>query len=134
MPEPARILVVDDEPLVRDFVSRALQSAGYEVVSMTDGAAALDAVTTAVSPYDLIVTNNCMPHLSGAELIEELRRRYPALPILHLDDESQCPSPVLPADVPNLSKPFGIDPLLKAVEKVLSIQHSPSLDPLGKTP
>ena len=61
----ARILVVDDEPGVRGVLVRALRDAGYEVVGVHDGLAALDACKTAATPYDLVITNNRMPHLSG---------------------------------------------------------------------
>ena len=116
---PARILIVDDEPAVRMILQRALQGAGYEVVAMNDGRAGLNAATTAEPEYDLVVTNNCMPHLSGAEMVEALREQFPAIPILHLDDLSRPHDMVLPEDVPNLYKPFSVDRLLEAVEGLL---------------
>ncbi|MBA3260605.1 MAG: response regulator [Gemmatimonadales bacterium] len=120
MRRAARILVVDDEPAIRALVTRALQSAKYEVISMNDGAAGLDPATTAEMPFDLIVTNNHMPHMSGAEMIAELRRHFPGQSILHLDDLSLPQSPALPADIPNLYKPFSVDLLLSEVERLLS--------------
>jgi CheY-like chemotaxis protein len=117
---PARILIIDDEPGVRALLLRALQHAGYEVTAMNDGAAGLNAATTATTPFDLIVTNNYMPHLSGAELVAELRRQFPHQPILHLDDLSHPQRLELPDDVPNLYKPFSVDRLLEAVEQLLA--------------
>ena len=52
-----RILVVNDEPIVRALINRVLTDAGYEVVSVVDGRAALDAVRGAEVPFDLVVTN-----------------------------------------------------------------------------
>jgi CheY-like chemotaxis protein len=52
-----RILVVNDEPIVRALINRVLTYAGYEVVSVVDGRAALDAVRGAEVPFDLVVTN-----------------------------------------------------------------------------
>jgi DNA-binding response OmpR family regulator len=109
----ARILVVDDEPGVRGVLVRVLRDAGYEVVGVSDGLAALDACKTAETPYDLVITNNRMPHLSGAEVIAQLRVACPGLAIIHLDDGST--DFTLPNDVPNLGKPFPHDQLLALV-------------------
>jgi DNA-binding response OmpR family regulator len=118
-----RILVVDDEPAVRAMVARALREEGYEVVGVGDGQAGLTAAETADVSYDLVVTNSYMPHLSGEQLIAELRRLYPGLPILHLDDLSR-PSE-LPDDIPNLTKPFSLDRLIQAVRGLLGEQGTP---------
>jgi CheY-like chemotaxis protein len=112
-----RILVVEDEPAVRRLVARALQEEGYEVVAVSDGQAGLDAVSRADALYDLVVTNNHMPRMGGAELIAELRSRFPGLPILHVDDLSQPLSAALPPDVPTLYKPFRIERLLEVVRE-----------------
>jgi CheY-like chemotaxis protein len=116
----AHILVVDDDDLVRDFVARVVRGAGHEVVATSDGLAALNAVLTAGKSYDLVITNNCMPRMGGAELIARLRQAYPTIPILHLDDLSRSDAPALPADVPNIHKPFHVEPLLQAIEQLLA--------------
>jgi DNA-binding response OmpR family regulator len=87
---------------------------------MNDGAAGWDAASTAEVPYDLVVTNNCMPGLSGAEMVARIRDRFPDMPILHLDDLSRLYHPPLPGDVPNLYKPFSIDRLLDEVARLLA--------------
>ena len=92
-----------------------LQEGGYEVVAVNDGQAGLDAVKRADVPYDLVVTNNNMPRMGGAELIVELRSGFPDLPILHLDDLSQLHPGALPYDIPTLYKPFSVDRLLEIV-------------------
>ena len=98
---PPRILVVDDEPMVRALIARALTDEGYEVVAVANGQAALDAARGAEAPFDMIVTNNYMPGLSGAELIERVRADFPNLPILHVDDIVQRKLVVaLPATYP----------------------------------
>jgi hypothetical protein len=61
-----------------------------------------------------------MPHLSGEELVDELRRRFPGLPILHLDDLSRPIGAKLPPDVPNLAEPFNVDSLLSVVAHLLN--------------
>lgn len=115
----ARILIVDDDEGVRRVVVRALQEEGYEVVAVNDGQAAFDAATSADAPYDLVVTNNHMPHMSGAELVARLREQYPRMPIVHLDDLSRSPQEEMPPDVPNLYKPFSIDRLAEQVARLL---------------
>jgi two-component system cell cycle response regulator CpdR len=112
-------LVVEDEQGIRAVLRRALEQAGYEVVTVNDGAAGFDAVVTAGVPYDLVITNNCMPSMDGAELVTRLRQHNPSLPILHLDDHSLGHRPELPSDIPNLYKPFGLDVLLETVEGLL---------------
>jgi CheY-like chemotaxis protein len=52
-----RILVVNDEPIVRALIDRVLTDEGYEVVSVADGKAAVEAVRGADLPFDLVVTN-----------------------------------------------------------------------------
>jgi two-component system cell cycle response regulator CpdR len=116
----SRILVVDDEPMVRALIARALSDEGYEVVAVANGRAALDAARGAEARFDLIITNNYMPGLSGAELIHRVRQDFPDLPILHVDDISRRGriSP-LPTDIPTIYKPFSIAALRGAVLELL---------------
>jgi CheY-like chemotaxis protein len=118
---PARILVVDDEPMVRALIARALTDAGYEVVAVANGRAALDATRGAEVGFDLIVTNSYMPGLSGAELVNRVREDFPDLPILHVDDIARRGRVGdLPVDVPTIYKPFSIAALREAVRKLLT--------------
>jgi CheY-like chemotaxis protein len=116
-----RILVVDDEPMVRALITRILTDEGYEVVAVANGRAALDAARTAHAPFDMIVTNNYMPGLTGPELITRVRQDFPDLPILHIDDliRRKRVTP-LPDDVPTIYKPFSVAALREAVRGLLS--------------
>src|SRR4051812_35467908 len=117
---PQRILVVDDEPMVRALIARALSDEGYEVVAVANGRAALDAARGAEAAFDLIITNNYMPGLSGAELIDRVREDFPSLPILHVDDVTRRGLiPPLPSDIPTIYKPFSIGALREAVRGLL---------------
>jgi two-component system cell cycle response regulator CpdR len=112
----SRILVVDDEPMVRALIARALTDEGYEVVAVANGQAALDAARGAETEFDLIITNNYMPGLSGAELVARVRKDFPDLPMLHVDDISRRGRiPPLPSDIPTVYKPFSIAALKAAV-------------------
>ncbi len=117
---PPRILVVDDEPAVRHLLVRLLETEGYEVVAVNDGAAGLTAAKTAGKPYDLVITNNCMPRMSGAELVAHLQKLYPGLPILHLDDLFRPRTGETgEISIPTLFKPFSLDALSDAVRRLL---------------
>jgi CheY-like chemotaxis protein len=75
-----RILVVDDEPDIRRLNSELLIEAGYEVDTAADGVMASELLER--NPYDLIITDNQMPRMSGVELLEELysaRKFVPAI-------------------------------------------------------
>jgi DNA-binding response OmpR family regulator len=101
-----RILVVDDEPGIRELISRVLEEEGFEVILVNDGQAGLTAVQQAEVSYDLVITNSYMPHLSGDQLIQQLRRQFPTLPVLHLDDGTYPTISRESASVPTLYKPF----------------------------
>ena len=70
--------------------------------------------------FDLVITNNCMPGMSGSEVIERLQKLFPALPVLHLDDLSPPSGDEFPEHVQTLYKPFSIDTLQDAVRKLLA--------------
>src|SRR5918993_1822396 len=117
----SRILVVDDESMVRALIARVLSDAGYEVVAVANGQAALDAARGAEVGFNLIVTNNYMPGLNGAKLTERVRQDFPSLPILHIDDISRKRiDQGLPDDVPTVYKPFSSATLCEAVQRLLS--------------
>jgi DNA-binding response OmpR family regulator len=116
----SRILVVDDEPMVRALIARVLTDEGYEVVTAANGRAALDAARRAEAGFDLIITNNYVPGLSGAELVARVRKDFPDLPILHVDDITRRGRiPPLPSDIPTIYKPFSIAALKAAVRGLL---------------
>jgi CheY-like chemotaxis protein len=78
-----RILLVDDELLVRQVLAAQLVDNGYDVVQADGGATAL-AVLEAEQKLDLIISDLSMPGMDGAALIREAQRRRPALPAILL--------------------------------------------------
>jgi PAS domain S-box-containing protein len=76
---PARLLLVDDEQLVRSTLAAELRDRGYEVVEADGGPAALDRLETREA-VDLLVTDLSMPGMDGATLIYESQKRRPGLP------------------------------------------------------
>lgn len=84
-----RILVVDDEQLVRNLAVQVLERAGYAVVSAGDAQRALELLES--DEVDLVVSDVVMPGLSGVELLSELRDRQPELPVLLMTGGSPQP-------------------------------------------
>jgi len=79
----ARLLVVDDEPLVREILTEELAAAGYAVLAAPDSPTAL-ALLDAGEAVDLLVSDLSMPGMDGVSLIREAQRRQPRLPAILL--------------------------------------------------
>jgi len=83
-PKP-QILVVDDEPSIRESLGMLLLAAGYDVAEAENGAAAVSQMSRTVP--DLIVTGLNMPQMSGIELISHVRNRYPEISIVAMSGD-----------------------------------------------
>jgi CheY-like chemotaxis protein len=81
--KPVRVLVVDDDTLVREVIVCQLEDHGYETIQASDGLAAL-AWLEKGGNVDLMVTDFAMPGMNGLALIKEVRRRGSTLPALLL--------------------------------------------------
>lgn len=75
-----RILVIDDDPQIRDMLGQILERAGYEVVLAANGEAACELFRE--SPTDVIITDMVMPEKGGVETIMELRSEFPRVKII----------------------------------------------------
>ena len=82
---PFRLLVVDDETSIREVTSAMLAEQGYEVLTAEDGQQALELLPR-FRP-DLVITDLRMPRLSGFELLEIIRERFPRLPVIAVSGE-----------------------------------------------
>jgi CheY-like chemotaxis protein len=78
--EAGRVLVVDDDDAVLDVLARTLTRLGYGVLSFTSGPEALAGFLAAPDDFDLILTDQMMPGLSGLELLERIREVRPDIP------------------------------------------------------
>jgi len=76
------ILLVDDEPMLIDVGRKMLKKQGYMVTTMTDSLEALALINERPSRFDLVITDQTMPNLTGAELAERVVKLNPALPII----------------------------------------------------
>ena len=119
-PDGGRLLVVDDDPDVRDSLQRALRHAGYAVTTAVHGADALDSV--ARSPVDLIVLDVLMPMVDGFDACRRLRARGDATPILVLTARDAIDDRVTGLEVgadDYLVKPFALRELTARVRALL---------------
>jgi two-component system cell cycle sensor histidine kinase/response regulator CckA len=125
----ARILLVEDDDGVRQLTARMLRQYGYDILVATDGTEALAMLASGLQGVDAVVTDVVMPGMSGAELIGQLRARWPDLPVLFLSgytgDEvkGELKSGSRQAF---LQKPFSSDALAAAVEEMLSDVRPPA--------
>jgi DNA-binding response OmpR family regulator len=111
-----RILVVDDETLVLDAVRLTLTYYGYTVETATSGPEAL--LRMASAPFDLVVTDRKMPGMPGDQLAAQVKRQWPACPIILL---TGFPPEVKPDGIDViLLKPFSMAELQKAIHGLLS--------------
>jgi two-component system response regulator MprA len=115
-----RILVVDDEPSVRQAVSEALRFSGYEVATAGDGAAAISVVHG--GPVDAMVLDLVMPRVGGLEVCQRLRAEGDRVPILVLTARDSVRDRVAGLDAgadDYLVKPFALDELLARLRALL---------------
>jgi CheY-like chemotaxis protein len=84
-----RILVIDDEAPVAEFMRELLEGWGIQATAMTSARDALDAFTADPGAYDLVITDQTMPGTTGFSLARELMGKRPGLPVIlctgHLD-------------------------------------------------
>lgn len=121
----ARILVVEDEVPVREFIRRVLEQRGHEVVAVADGSQAV--VRLARASFDLLLTDIVMPNMDGVELALKAARDWPQLRILMMsgfvsERERARGLGLLANGI--LAKPFSMVDLNEAVERALARQSA----------
>jgi CheY-like chemotaxis protein len=116
-----RILIVDDEPALREILAAVLADEGYAVQTAADGRSALDLF--AATPPDLVITDISMPRLDGWGLLAQIRQDDPTLPVL-LISAIRPTRTGRPASAPDhtafLAKPFDLEALLDLVTHLIA--------------
>lgn len=131
---PRRILVVEDDEELLRLNTEVLAQSGYQVDAAEDGAAAW--ATLQQNRYDLLITDNNMPRVSGVELLHRLHAAHMALPVIMAtgippkDEFIQCPW-IQPAAL--LLKPYSFHELLGTVQEILRVAVS-SEEPAAGSP
>ncbi|WP_405005201.1 response regulator transcription factor [Kitasatospora purpeofusca] len=116
----ARLLVVDDEPALRDALESSLVFEGYEVATATDGYEALESVER--DRPDLVLLDIMMPRMDGLTAVRRMRSRGDTVPVLMLTARDAVGDRVTGLDVgadDYLAKPFELDELLARVRALL---------------
>src|SRR5690349_13343924 len=120
-----RILVVDDDVVIRELNAEVLSRSGYEVDTAEDGAAGWE--TLRANNYDLVITDNNMPRMTGIELLKKLRSAHMGLPVImatgKLPTQELAQNPWL-EPVASLLKPYPAERLLETVKDVLHATSS----------
>jgi two-component system, OmpR family, response regulator MprA len=120
MSEPARLLVVDDEPALREALQSSLEFEGYRVVTAGDGQAALAELGR--ESYDAVLLDVMMPRLDGLTACRRLRQSGDHVPVLMLTARDAVGDRVSGLDAgadDYLVKPFELDELLARVRALL---------------
>jgi len=118
-----RVLIVDDDPLVRGAIGACLRHSGYVVHEASDGRKALTFLSH--RSVELVIADILMPDLDGIELVMRLSDRHPDIKILAISGEGQFgPGPFLTMASHlgahrTLAKPFDPAQLLQAVEEII---------------
>ena len=124
MGEPFRILVADDEPAQRELVGGFLRKHGFEVTQAADGRQALARFKQ--EPFDLVLTDQKMPDLSGLELLEGVRAITPEAAVLIMTAYGTIEtavSAIKAGAADYLTKPVNLDELLHRIHQVQERQR-----------
>ncbi|RZU54600.1 PAS domain S-box-containing protein [Krasilnikovia cinnamomea] len=128
--EGRHVLLAEDDGEVSQIAARILRAHGYDVTTVQSGQAALDHL--AEQPFDLLLTDIVMPGMSGAQLVDAVRRDHPAVGVLLVSGYSAASAEVLrllAAGVPIVYKPFTAGELLQAVHQATLAPHSTPAGP-----
>jgi two-component system, cell cycle sensor histidine kinase and response regulator CckA len=121
-PSGETVLLVEDEPQVRELAARALQEAGYLCLAASSGAEALGLLREHTGPIDLVFSDAVMPGMSGCELAERVRLIRPDLEMLfssgYTEDDVLRRGLIRPGS-PFLQKPFSPEGLVERVGAIL---------------
>jgi CheY-like chemotaxis protein len=113
---PVSVLLVEDDPLIREFVVEALRDAGYHVIHASTGEEALDWCKRHVA--DVLVTDVRLPgNIDGWQIAERCRESDPELPVIYATGYS----PTAPRPVPGsriVNKPFHPDEVVRIVREL----------------
>ncbi|HTY21009.1 MAG TPA: sigma-54 dependent transcriptional regulator [Geobacteraceae bacterium] len=128
--EKSRILVVDDEAVVREGVRRILENDRYSVESCSSGRAALDLMQ--IKDFDMVITDLKMPGMSGLEVLKTIKILQPEIPVIIITGYSTVDTAVEAMKngaIDYIAKPFTPDQLLEKVGKAFE-QKAVLLDEL----
>ncbi len=116
------IAIVDDEDLVRSFAQISLERAGYRVASFDRAATCLEDIKTHIGDFSVLLTDQTMPGMNGMELVAEIRKIAPTLPVIIMSGYYSRIAPEMlqqMGHVSLISKPFTNEELSHAVHEAV---------------
>ncbi len=116
-----KVLLVEDEDMVRTVAERALTRAGYEVTPCANGEEGLAAITEGSVQFDIVVSDVVMPGMDGPAMVRAIRARLPNLPVLFMSGyaEEQLRRDIDIPDMHFIAKPFSVAAIGDKVGAVL---------------
>jgi PAS domain S-box-containing protein len=111
------VLIIDDEDLVRNVIARMVEDLGYVAMTARDGASGLELIEH--HAIDAVLVDMTMPNMSGAEVIAELQRKHPSLPVVLCSGYDRASKGPVTAHA-YLPKPFQIEALERTLAKLLA--------------
>lgn len=127
MSEKAKILIVDDEPLIRDALAFKLTKEGYDVETAEDGEKAIQKIEA--QDYEIIISDIMMPFISGFELVKILKERGTDAPVLMLTSLNSETAVLKAFDLGAddfMTKPFSPNELSVRIKKLLQSKKKDS--------
>lgn len=127
VPGQGRILLVDDEEDLVTINSQFLEELGYKVTGTSNSRIALDLFMRAPNEYDLVITDQTMPALTGTQLAEAIHAEYPEIPIILCTGYTERVRHLSPGQFgihKILMKPFELVELSQVVNSILDNKHS----------
>jgi PAS domain S-box-containing protein len=124
-PQPGNgqvILLVEDEPALREVTRRMLADNGYQVTAFADGYAALTALSTTIDRIDLLLTDVIMPKMQGRELAARVVALHPGAKVIYTSGYTQgllSAQGVLEPGIHLIEKPFSEETLLTKLHEIL---------------
>lgn len=121
MPNPARVLVVDDEARIRELLVETLEAIGYQTDGASGGGEALDKLRA--EKYDLVISDIIMPKMSGLELLNHIQKRHPSIPVVMITGNAYkeiADTAQKAGAAAFLPKPFRISHIEQVMEEALN--------------
>jgi DNA-binding response OmpR family regulator len=120
--EQKTILIAEDDKILNRMISFKLEKEGYQVISTTDGKAALE--TALAEEIDAAILDIMMPYLDGIQVLKKIRVEKPGLPVMILSAKSRQSDIHLALEMgasDYLTKPFEPETLIERLKKIMGV-------------
>jgi two-component system, cell cycle sensor histidine kinase and response regulator CckA len=131
--EKLNILVVDDDPVIRDYIGDALGTIFFRILHARDGVEALRLIDSSPELIDVLLLDVVMPRLNGNELARVIKSWHPNIKIIFMSgypDDLNVNQGIPSGDISFLGKPFTVKCLLQAVKESLQDRMANNVEPI----